>query len=181
MRTAAMVALAFVTTLVACADEGHLPSESSISVPLFAQGAGGGKDGIKNFRTHATAAEEVPSNDSRAQGQAIFQLNEDGTELHYKLIVANIQDVSAAHIHLAPRGVNGGVVAWLFPPSPPGQLLPGRTQGILEQGAITDADVVGPLEGAGLPGLLEEMLAGNTYVNVHTSELPGGEIRGQID
>jgi hypothetical protein len=28
--------------------------------------------------------------------------------------------------------------------------------------------------------LIEEIKAGNTYVNVHTTQHPGGEIRGQI-
>jgi hypothetical protein len=31
-----------------------------------------------------------------------------------------------------------------------------------------------------LEDLLEAMRSGNTYVNVHTSQYPGGEIRGQI-
>ena len=34
------------------------------------------------------------------EGQAIFKLRADGAELHYKLIVANIEDVFMAHIHL---------------------------------------------------------------------------------
>src|SRR5688572_27776581 len=38
-------------------------------------------------------------NTSHAVGNAIFQLNEDGTALSYKLIVANIENVFQAHIH----------------------------------------------------------------------------------
>jgi hypothetical protein len=135
----------------------------------------------ENFRTHATGAEEVPPNDSPAQGQAIFQLNEDETELSYRLNVANIENVTQAHIHMAAKGVSGGIVAWLYPPAPPSQLIPGRSQGTLETGVITDADVIGGLAGQGVAGLLSAIRAGNTYVNVHTTQFPPGEIRGQID
>jgi hypothetical protein len=132
----------------------------------------------ENFRAHLSGGEEVPPNDSKATGQAIFQMK-DGA-LHYKLIVANIQNVTQAHIHLAPAGANGGVVAWLYPSAPPAQLIPGRSSGVLAEGVITDADLVGALTGATLEELLEEMRNGGAYVNVHTSQFPPGEVRGQI-
>ncbi|MFO7663396.1 MAG: CHRD domain-containing protein [Chloroflexota bacterium] len=132
----------------------------------------------ENFRAHLSGGEEVPPNDSKATGQAIFRLRDDG--LHYKLIVANIQNVTMAHIHLAPAGENGGVVAWLYPSGPPPQLIPGRSSGVLAEGVITADDLVGSLAGATLDDLMDEIRAGNTYVNVHTSQFPGGEVRGQI-
>jgi hypothetical protein len=121
--------------------------------------------------------EEVPPVDSDAKGAAIFRTSNDGTELNYKLVVANIEDVTAAHIHLAPRGENGDIVAFLFNPETP---TDGREFGILDEGTITSADLVGPLEGSTLSELIDEMEAGNTYVNVHTVEHLSGEIRGQI-
>jgi hypothetical protein len=39
---------------------------------------------------------------------------------------------------------------------------------------------VGPLAGQSLDALLAAMRDGDTYVNVHTTQFPGGEIRGQI-
>ena len=121
--------------------------------------------------------EEVPPVDSDAKGAAIFRTSNDGTELHYRLIVANIEDVTAAHIHLAPRGENGDIVAFLFDPEEPTE---GRTNGVLAEGTITSEDLVGPLEGSTLSELIDEIEAGNTYVNVHTVDHPSGEIRGQI-
>jgi hypothetical protein len=128
---------------------------------------------------HATleGEQEVPPVDSDAKGFATFRSNNDGTELEYKVIVANIEDVTAAHIHLAPIGENGDIVAFLFNPEAP---TDGTTNGVLAEGTITSADLVGPLEGATLSELIDEIEAGNTYVNVHTVEHPGGEIRGQI-
>ena len=138
--------------------------------------------GNRNFRAHLTGDEEVPPADTKAQGQAIFKLSKDGTEIHYKIIVANILNVRMAHIHVAPTGANGPVVVWLYPEGPPPQLLPGKSNGILATGVITAADVLKPdqLPGFTFEDLLSAMRAGNTYVNVHTNQYPGGEIRGQI-
>lgn len=135
----------------------------------------------KNFRTHLNGENERPTAIvTGAQGQAIFQLSKDGTSLHYKLIVANIENVTQAHIHLGPATSTGGVVVWLYPDAPPATLIPGRTNGILAEGEITNADVIGGLANQGIAGLLSAIEAGNTYVNVHTTANPPGEIRGQL-
>ena len=135
---------------------------------------------VMNFRAHLSGDQEVPPVASLAQGQAIFQLSKDGTELSYKLIVANLDNVSASHIHIAPAGSNGGVVVFLYPSAPPSVLIPGTTNGILAEGVITAANLRPPLAGQPLSALIDVMIAGNAYVNVHTSAYPGGEIRGQI-
>jgi hypothetical protein len=134
----------------------------------------------QTFVAPSSGAQEVPPNDSLARGQAIFRLSADGDELHYRLIVANLHNVTQAHIHLAPVGVNGPVVAWLYPSAPPAQMIPGRSSGVLATGTITGTDLVGPLAGHDLSALIEAMEAGDTYVNVHTSQFPPGEVRGQI-
>ena len=142
-----------------------------------------------NSRTHLSGDEEVPVRVTNGQGEAIFKLSEDGTELSYKLIVANIDNVVQAHIHLGQPGVNGNIVVFLY-----GLVAPagGRTDGVLAEGTITSADLINDLAGQPLSVLVAEMQAGNTYVNVHTNDgvapantgpgdFPGGEIRGQID
>jgi hypothetical protein len=135
-------------------------------------------NGNRNYTASLKGENEVPAVETNAQGQAIFHLSKDGTELSYKLIVANIENVTMAHIHLAPAG--GAVVAWLYPAGPPPQLIEGRFSGILAEGTITADDLVGPLAGQTFDDLLEAIAAGDTYVNVHTTAYPGGEIRGQI-
>jgi len=158
-----------------------------LTAVLLSLGAAGANEN-RNFVAHLSGDEEVPARDTLAQGQAIFHLSKDGSELHYKLIVANIENVVASHIHLGPAGVNGPVVAFLFGPAAPGG---GRTDGVLAQGTITAADLVGPLAGHPLSDLIEAMRTGNAYVNVHTNDgvdptntgpgdFPGGEVRGQI-
>lgn len=137
-------------------------------------------DTVFNYGGHLNGRQEVPPAATRAQGQVILQLDADTTVLHYKLIVANISNITQAHIHMAPAGTNGSVVAWLYPSGPPPQPIPGRFNGVLARGTITAANLVGPLLGQPLSALVNAMAAGNTYANVHTSQFPGGEIRGQI-
>jgi hypothetical protein len=151
-----------------------------LGAALFATAALAGQE--RNFVAPASGDQEVadPPVETLARGNAVFQVSKDGTEISYKLIVANIENVTMAHIHLAPAGVNGPVVVWLYPDSPPPQLIEGRFSGILAEGVITEADLVGPLAGASLQDLIDHMAAGNTYINVHTSQYPAGEVRGQI-
>lgn len=134
----------------------------------------------RNFRTHLKGENEVPAVETNAQGQAIFKVSSDGNSINYKLIAANIENVLMAHIHNAPAGQNGGIVVWLYPSSPPPQLIPGRFQGVLAEGTITADNFMGSLEGQTIADLVELMESGNTYVNVHTEQNPPGEIRGQI-
>jgi len=133
----------------------------------------------RNFRAHLSG--EDAGVETQAQGQAVFQLSKDGKQLRYKLAVANIKDVTMAHIHLADQvGGNGPPVVWLYPDAPPPQEIPGRFDGVLAKGIVTADDLVGPLAGMSLDELKEAMEEGLTYVNVHTTQNPGGEIRGDI-
>jgi aldose sugar dehydrogenase len=158
----------------------YLVSLSHGAVYEIAARPEGGPTSGRTMLAKLSGANEVPPVDSRATGQAIFRPGKDGHSLAFRLIVANIKDVTQAHIHLGRPGVNGSVVAWLYPEGPPAQLIPGRFGGVLAEGTITAAELVGPLAGQPLSALLEAMRAGEAYVNVHTSRHPAGEIRGQI-
>ena len=132
------------------------------------------------FTTHLIGAEQNPPVQTLGQGEAIFMISKDGQSIHYMVIAANIENITQSHIHVGPRGVNGPIVVWLYPASPPAVLIPGRFNGVLAEGEITAANLVGQLAGHPLSDLINAMRAGNTYVNVHTSQNPMGEIRGQI-
>ena len=115
-------------------------------------------------------------------------LSADGTALEYRLISSNIHNVVQSHIHVAPEGVNGPIVVFLFGLVAPGG---GRTDGVLATGTITAGNLIGPLAGHPFSDLMAAIRAGTAYVNVHTNDgvdgvntgpgdFPGGEIRGQL-
>lgn len=141
-------------------------------------------DHNRNLSVHLNGEQERPvSVDTDAQGQAIFHLSKDGSSLQYKLIVANIENVSMAHLHRItdPTATTGGIVVWLYPGGPPSVLIPGSTNGVLAKGTITAANLTGSFTGATLADLIDAINDGSIYVNVHTSQNPPGEIRGDID
>jgi hypothetical protein len=90
---------------------------------------------VQSFKAHLTGDQEVPDPvDTQATGQTNFKLSKDGNSLSYKLIVANIENVAAAHIHIGERGANGGVAVTLY-----NGPIEGRTSGVLAEGMITSA------------------------------------------
>lgn len=136
-----------------------------------------------SYNAHLTGDQEVPASPTappvvtNATGQINLKLSKDGTELHYKLIVANIESVRFAHLHLAPAGDNGPVVVTLFMPPTP-VISP---QGVIAEGVITAASLSGPLAGKTVADLVAAIEAGDVYTNVHSIKYPGGELRGQVD
>ncbi len=121
-------------------------------------------------------------NDSKGQGQAIFQVNREGTEIRFKLIASNIENVTQAHIHCCANSEGtAGVVVWLYPAAPPQRLIPGRSDGVLAEGVIRQSSLVGGLAGQPLSTLLDRIASGLAYVNVHTTQFPPGKSAARSD
>jgi len=196
-----VIALGAAAALFAgCSADQPAPTQLEISVPLFAAGKGD-----SNLGTHLRGEEEVftpapggptPA-DSRAQGEAIFRVSDDGTLVDFRLIASNIDNVTMAHIHCGRPGANGPIRMWLSPvvgpTGAPGPAGSGPQNGVLATGTFSPVGVVCPAANVGqVMPLLDAMRAGLTYVNVHTNDgvtptntgpgdFPGGEVRGQLD
>jgi hypothetical protein len=132
------------------------------------------------FVATLTGKQAVPAVDTKAGGEVLFTLSQDGKSLQYKMTVRDIADVTMAHLHMAPKGKNGAIVAWLYPAAPPPKPKAGLFSGTLAEGTLTAAQLTGPLSGKPLNALVEKIKSGEIYVNVHTDRHPGGEIRGQV-
>jgi glucose/arabinose dehydrogenase len=128
----------------------------------------------RNFRAHLSGIEEVPPVDTTATGQALFSFNADNSNMRFKLMVANIENVLAAHIHCAPAGVSGPVGVTLFSGGPV------TVEGVLASGERSAPDAGNACGWTTLEQVRNAIESGNAYANVHTIAHPAGEIRGQI-
>jgi hypothetical protein len=149
--------------------------------------AHGGKGG---FRERLTGVEEAPVTVS-TPGVGTFKasVNRDHTEIRYRLTYSGLEsDVRQAHIHFGGSWEAGPVIVFLctnLNNGPAGtQACP--TAGGTITGTIDAADVLGNAAARGLDagdfdGFLRDLRNGGTYVNVHSVNLPGGEIRAQIN
>jgi hypothetical protein len=122
----------------------------------------------RTFVAVLTAAEEVPlcvpaTNASR--GLAVFHvIDQAAGTVQYRLVANNLPgNITAAHIHLAVRGVRGDVVK-------PLPLTPGAENGVIGEGTFTDPALLAALQ----------TTPQNYYVNVHSSVCGTGVIRGQL-
>lgn len=155
---------------------------AALAVVSYAVAAGGsGK-----FDESLSGSEEPPYVSTDGNGTFTAELSEDGTSISYRLSYADLEGATTqqAHIHVGQKLVNGGISVFLCTNqgnSPGTQACP---QSGTITGTITAANVIGPI-GQGIPAgafaeLVQAMKAGVTYVNVHTSMAPGGEIRAQL-
>lgn len=109
------------------------------------------------------------------------RIDRETATITYRLTYVLENPATAAHIHFAQRHVGGGVIAFLCGggDKPACPSLGGTVTGVIDA-----ADIIGPTTQGIEPGSFAEavraMRAGATYVNVHSSRWPAGEIRGQI-
>ena len=133
------------------------------------------------FHIRLTGDQQVsPTVKTAAFGFAEVRLSEDNNTLSFEVVICNIANVTASHIHVGAAGTNGPVILPFYS-SPP---LFNSTDGCdtLAQGTRISINLkLAP--GAGIntwTDFINALVAGNTYVNVHTTAHPLGEIRGQL-
>ena len=130
----------------------------------------------KTLKADLSGRNEVPNVNTKAKGEAKFTVSDDGKTLSYTLVLRDIENPTAAHIHIGEAGTNGEVLATLFK----GPKKEGKFRGNIAQASLTDKDLTGEFSGKSIGALLELIKSGKAYVNVHTDAYPDGEIRGQI-
>jgi glucose/arabinose dehydrogenase len=134
-------------------------------------------EGGDEFGALLTGDQEVPAVTTEASAVAMFALQNGSLGFELRA-TGPIEQALQAHIHLGASGQNGPVVAFLYGPTDGEDFQAGD---LIASGMLTDAEVI-PLTGFGgtLEDLLLRMRQGRTYVNLHTTAHPPGEIRGQI-
>jgi len=155
----------------------------SVGTVVFAQG-------FKRISEILTGYEETPSAVSTT-GNGTFKarISNDNSRIDWELSYTDLEGaVQQSHIHFGQKSVTGPISVFLCTnlgngpagtqpcPAPPATI----------SGTIVAADVTNLANERGISaGELDELIAairaGATYVNVHSTRWPGGEIRSQIN
>jgi len=116
------------------------------------------------FNANLSGDNEVPPADTPALGffTGVFDADDQSFAFNWLISDNLVGDPSApgAHIHMGPPDENGPIVFGF-------------------------ADDVWELSGSAVwedmsDAMVDELFAGNLYANFHTTQFPGGEVRGQI-
>jgi CHRD domain len=154
----------------------------------------GADAGAAEFSATFSGFEEVGALNSEtgaifSPGQATLDLHLDrqARTITFKLTYSGLSaPVAQSHIHFGKQHVPGGVMVFFctnLNNGPPGtQACPAGTGTVT--GTFTGASVVGPAAQHVPPGDFDALVAAldsdTAYGNIHTTNFPAGEIRGQI-
>lgn len=117
---------------------------------------------IRFFGGSLSGSKEVPPNGSTATGNIIARYNPENNEIELTGTYHGLSgSVTGSHIHTGSTGNNGPVLVHLSNTG-------GSSGSLYVKTSLSDPAEV-------------DLLAGNLYVNVHSSTFPGGEIRSQLE
>ncbi len=140
--------------------------DAALAVALLVGGMAAGQ-AQSLFTVNLDSAQEVGTgSNSGATGSGSLTLNVDGTVTYSISYAGLVGDYTASHIHgnaASFPGFNAGVIVGLV--------------------NTPDGTRAGLLQGTTAPLTAEQqgwMVAGSTYVNIHSAAFGGGEIRGQV-
>jgi hypothetical protein len=137
---------------------------------------------VVNMTATLTGAEETTATPgvlgllTGAVGTATVSVDATNEEVAVQLNLFNFATgTTAGHIHVGPRGVAGPVVL-NFP-------IPAQRTGDLPLSFRLGVAAFAPQPAIGIntmQDLIQAIVGGGAYVNIHTSQYPAGEIRGQL-
>lgn len=115
------------------------------------------------FDAWIDGAQQTPAVTTSAKGVASIKVNTTFDTLMYHVVTNGlIGAISAAHLHAGAYGASGGVLADL-------------------SSNIVGNNIIGMITGTAVTtSLVNSMISGGVYLNIHTAANPNGEIRGQV-
>jgi hypothetical protein len=160
----------------------------TVAVGTSAVASGDSRGARSIIREHLSSYQEAPQTLSTSgAGSFLVWIDKDAQEIRYRLSYSSLAgDVTAAHIHLGAAHQAGGIIIFIcanagtIPPDT--QACPAAPAVVT--GTFTPAGVIGPAAQGIAAGEWAEFVAalraGVTYVNVHSTAFPAGEIRAQL-
>ena len=135
------------------------PSLVTVVVGLFLAW-GGAQAAEVNFKADLSGASEVPPVSTAGKGTATAALDTTTKTLTWTVTYSGLSGpATAGHIH--------------------GPAAPGANAGVLVPFSVSTAS---PFKGSATltDAQIADLEAGRTYINIHTADNKGGEIRGQL-
>lgn len=115
-----------------------------------------------NISATINGANEVPAVETEGSGTLTGTYDSNTNQITITVPYSNLTGtLTASHLHKAPAGTNGAVIINLNPTT-------GSSSGTIS-GTFTVDEMDEP-----------DLIAGNVYINLHSTTNGGGEIRGQL-
>jgi CHRD domain len=169
---------------------------ATVALGVTAYALAGGP-GFNKLSESLIGYQEVPSVSTAGHATFTADVAQDGESIDWALTYGGMEgQVQQSHIHFGQRGVNGGITVFLCtnlgngPPNTDGaQACPqsGTVDGTIRASDVSPnipATAAARTQGINTGEFAEfarAVEAGKTYVNLHTTLWPGGEIRAQIN
>jgi len=137
---------------------------ASITLAACGGGGGGGGGAASTVVTKFAAldsAQETTGSTSTGVGGGVLTVDTVTGKVRGFVVSSGVDNVTAAHVHTAARGIAGGITIPLVG-GPDHWFVPD------DAATLTAADITA-------------FQAGNMYVNIHNTAFSGGAIRGQLD
>lgn len=114
------------------------------------------------FRVPLSGADQVPAVTTKGKGTAYLSWNAATRVVTWHIVYSGLSSpATMSHFHNGAKGANGPVVIWLT-----------------KKGAAVKSPINGKVTLT--PAQAQQFEAGDWYINVHSKDHPGGEIRGQV-
>jgi hypothetical protein len=161
-------------------------ASTTIAALLLLGADGNARNGIEQFSASFSGFQEIAAILSPGQGTLLLSVDKGNRIINFTLTYSGLSaPVTQSHIHFGKTHVVGGIIVFFCSNigGPAGtQACP--SGGGTVTGMIAGVNVIGPTAQNVSPGDFDALVAAiesNTaYGNVHTSNFPSGEIRGQI-
>lgn len=139
------------------------------------------------FSANLSSFSQVPSVLAGSSGRFLAKLTPEGN-IVFSLSYSNMSSpVTQAHIHFGAGRTNGGVAVFLCGGPKPACPVSGSVTGVITAADVSvlpasnpDSVIPQGIQPGDLAGLVRAVRAGKTYINVHTTNFPNGELRGQV-
>ncbi len=118
--------------------------------------------------------------ETQGSGMAEFWIQSNVMQMRYELSVDKLEGVSEAYLAFASGDSANIPIAMLYPPKDIRDVKTDTVSGVIAEGLISRADLIGPIPRESLDALVVNIRRGNVVAIVATRDQPNGAIGGKV-